>query len=172
MNNILKYSLVLFLLLLVQTTLFNHIIIGHGIIIFVYVLIILILPLKTPGWALLLISFLTGLAMDSIFNSGGIHAFSTVLTAFVRPLFLKILTNPYDLELAFSPGIRSLGFLNFLKYSSILIFIHNFSVAFLEVFNFSNFFFNLLIVLINSTLTLLICLMLEALFRKEKTRSL
>jgi rod shape-determining protein MreD len=170
MNNIVKYALILLLLLFMQIAFFNHIIIGYGIIVFVYILFILVLPVKTPGWTILLIAFFSGLAIDSVFNSGGIHSFSTVLVAFLRPLILRFVSNPYDLELAFRPGMKSLGFLNFVKYSVILVFVHNFMVLYLEAFSFSGFLLNFLIVLINTALTVLVCLLLEAMFRKEKIR--
>jgi len=118
----------------------------------------------------LIIAFITGLAIDSVFNTGGIHAFSSVMVAYLRPFILRFISNPYDLEQTVRPGIKSIGFNNFVKYAAILLLVHNLAIVYLEVFSFSSFFLNFVIALINTALTLLVCLLLEGLFRKENVR--
>jgi hypothetical protein len=171
MNKIIRYAFVLFLLLVFQFAVFNHIVIGQGVTIFIYLFFFLILPLRTPGWALLMTAFLTGLAVDSVFNTGGIHAFATVFIAFMRPIILNRIEFVMDRDLVYRPGIRSMGWLNFLKYTFIISFIHQFTLFYLEVFHFRYFFYHLLIVLLNTLLTTVICLLIEVLFKAERSRA-
>src|SRR5688572_13318049 len=51
---------------------------------FIYPLFILILPLSTPVWFLLIASFAMGITVDSFMDTGGIHAAACVLMAFFR----------------------------------------------------------------------------------------
>lgn len=171
MNKIPGYTLILFLLLALQFAIFNHIYIGYGITMYVYILFFLILPLRTSGWLMLLLGFITGLAVDSVFNTGGIHAFSTVFICYFRPYVLRFFERSIDLELAFRPGIQAMGFMNFLRYTVFIVFIHNLFIFFLEVFHFGNFFFNLFLIIVNTLLTSFICIIFEALFKKEKFRT-
>jgi hypothetical protein len=171
MNRVPLFSLILLLLLALQFAVFNHIYIGYGFTIYVYVLFFLILPFRMPGWLFLLLACIVGLGVDSVFNTGGIHAFSSVFVAFARPRILKSFEQSYDKELAFRPGIQTMGFLNFLKYSLVIVFIHNFLIFYLEVFHLRGFFYHLFIVIVNTVLTTFVCLLLEALFKKEKFRS-
>jgi len=171
MNKIVRYALVLFLLLVFQFAVFNHIVVEQGITIFIYLFFFLILPLRTPGWAVLLLGFSTGLAVDSVFNTGGIHAFATVLIAFLRPYILNKNEFVMDRELVYRPGIRSMGGVSFLKYSFTMAFIHHFILFYLEVFHFRSFFLHLLIVLINTLLTSIICMLIEVLFKSERSRA-
>ncbi len=170
MNKVPRYLLIVLMLMALQLSVFNHIYIGYGIVMFVYVLFILILPIQIPGWLILLTGFFTGIAVDSVFNTGGIHAFSTVFIAYLRPKVLKYFERSIDFELAYRPGIQSMGFMNFLRYTIIIVFFHNLLIFYLEVFHFRSFFSNFFIVIVNTLLTSLICIMFEALFKKEKFR--
>lgn len=168
MNNYLKQILIFLLLVVLQTALFDNIVINMGISIYVYVMFILILPFKTPGWAMLLLGLTLGLLMDSFYNTGGIHGAATVFVAYARNTVIKIFQNAYDNEYAIRPGIKSLGFLKFARFVFILVLLHNLVVYFLELFHFKALFSNLLIALINTVLTTFIILAIESLVKKEK----
>lgn len=170
MNNGLKYFLILILLLVLQLAIFNNISMGHGITVFIYIMFFLILPFRVPVWGILLLGFACGLMLDSIFNTGGIHAFSCVFIAYMRPKVLRIFEHSYDQETAFRPGIQSLGLSNFIKYTLGIVFIHNFVILFIEVFTLSLFFKNLFIVIVNTILTTFFCVVFEALLKKERSR--
>ncbi len=170
MSNLIRYGLVPVLLLILQFSVFNNISFGYGITVFVYVLFFLVLPLRLPGWALLLIGFATGLIVDSVFNTGGVHAFASVFTMFMRPNILKTFEQSFDYDTTFRPGTQSMGFTNFIKYTISMTFIHNFVLFYLEVLTLKSFFFHLLIVIANTLLTTLFCVVFEALFKKEKSR--
>ena len=51
---------------------------------YIYILFILSLPVKLPNWITLLLAFVLGLTIDAFSNTMGMHAFATVLVAFLR----------------------------------------------------------------------------------------
>jgi len=64
---------------------------GYYLKIFIYPLALLMLPLKMPTWATLIIAFVTGLAVDMFYNTAGMHAGACVAMMFIRPLFINLL---------------------------------------------------------------------------------
>ncbi|RLD50843.1 MAG: rod shape-determining protein MreD [Bacteroidetes bacterium] len=167
--NVLLKNVGLFLLLIfLQVFLLNNIsLTKFGININFYVLLILILPFEISGWLLLLSAFFLGLSLDMFADTGGVNAASLVFVAFFRPLILKIL-NPRDGYLPDTkPGIFQYGFLWFLKYAFILVFIHNLLYWLFLEFSFSNFFLTLYKALISTFLVLILVLLSQFLFGKN-----
>ena len=141
LNVLLKVSGRFILLILLQVLLLNNIsITEYGITPYFYILFILILPFDTPGWVLLLFGFILGLIIDMFCDTGGTHASATVLTAFLRPVVLKILSLRDGYAPESMPSVLYYGFLWFLKYSLILIFIHHITFYLMLEFSFANFF--------------------------------
>jgi len=89
--------------------------------IFIYPLFILLLPLKTPHWALLLLGFLMGLCVDMFYDSLGLHAAAGVLIAYARKFVSQILEPRGGYEINDSPNKTDMGFSWFLQYSGILM---------------------------------------------------
>jgi rod shape-determining protein MreD len=132
-----------------------------------YVLLILVLPFEIPGWILLISAFFLGLTLDMFADTGGVNAGSLLFVAFLRPLLLKTL-HPRDGYLPdTTPGIYHYGFLWFLKYSFILVFLHNLMYRLLLEFTFSNFFMTLYKALISTLFVLLLILLSQFLFGKN-----
>ncbi len=132
-----------------------------------YVLLILILPLEIPGWLLLLSAFFLGLFLDMFADTGGVNAASLLFAAFLRPLTLKIL-HPRDGYLPDTvPGINKYGLSWFLKYSFIIVFIHNLSYWLFLEFSFSHFFLTLYKAFISTLLVLILVFLSQFLFGKN-----
>ncbi|MGI5914575.1 MAG: rod shape-determining protein MreD [Bacteroidales bacterium] len=167
-NNILKYGLYAVILVLIQLLVCNNIQFSGYINPYVYLLFILILPVDTPSWLLLLVAFLMGLIIDIFSGTFGLHAFATTFVAFIRPAVLGLIA-PHDGYQSSQSGfsIGSYGFKWFLIYSSILVFVHHFVLFFLEVFRMTNFFNTFLRVLLSSLFSVLFILLFE-LIRKGK----
>lgn len=106
---------------------------------FIYPLFILLLPLETPVWLLLLIGFGTGITMDVFNNTAGMHAFACVLMAYLRTNVLNALLPKHLSEYGNqTPGIKNMGWMPFLTYSSFLIFIHHCVFFIIEMWNLDN----------------------------------
>jgi rod shape-determining protein MreD len=77
------------LLLLLQIVILNNIHFLGYINPFPYILFIILYPVNSNKTGLLIASFFLGLVMDIFLNSGGVHAASCVLLAYLRPVFFK-----------------------------------------------------------------------------------
>jgi len=138
---------------------------------YLYVYFILLLPFETPGWLLLIASFLMGFSIDTFVGTMGIHTAASVLMAFARPLIIKAIPSRKEFEPGMKPSISDLGFLWFFTYSLLLIFIHHFALFYLEVFSFTDFFNTLLRVLLSSIFTILLVIIAQYLFFKASGKN-
>jgi len=167
-NEVLKNILRYFLLAAAQVMVLNHINLVGFLNPYVYVLFILLLPFETPAWLLLLAGFGMGFTIDAFTNSWGLHTAAATFMAFSRPGVLGLITSKKEYEPGIRPGIRDLGLNWFLSYGFFMIFLHHFALFLLEAFRFSEFFPTLLRVVLNTILTLVICVLVQYLFTRSK----
>ena len=106
---------------------------------FIYILFILLLPVDVPDWFLLLLAFITGIIIDVFDNTIGVHAFALIFVTFFRPFILKIWApfDGYDSVKELLP--HEYGFGWFVKYSLLMVAIHQLILFFMEAFSFQNF---------------------------------
>ncbi|HHJ09985.1 MAG TPA: rod shape-determining protein MreD [Bacteroidetes bacterium] len=134
-RNIVRYlSLVLF-----QVLILNHMNLSGYINPYIYILFILLLPVRINKSMLLLFAFLTGLTIDYLGNTLGLHAAATVFMAFLRPSVIKVFFNNVEFLSGDEPGIAKIKTGGFLKYSLVLVFVHHSVLFFLEIFDFHDF---------------------------------
>jgi len=177
MNVYLKNFLRFCIIILLQVLILNKITLrwwsepGFPIFIpYVYPLFILLLPFETPVWALLIMGFVLGTTVDSFMNTAGMHAFATVLIAYLRTNVLSALLPRNLSEYAgLSPSIRSMSWMPFLVYSAFLILLHHFVFFTIELWNVSNFGFLLLKVLASSVTSMLFIVVYLLLFTRQNT---
>jgi hypothetical protein len=168
MRRYLKYVLIFIVLVLLQVLVLNRINFSGYINPYLYVLFILILPFETPGWLLLISSFLIGFSVDIFSNTLGMNAAASVFMAFCRPLVIRLVTTPREFEPNMEPGIRDIGFRWFLSYSLILIFLHHLVLFYLEAFSFTQFFSTLLRATLSTVFTLALVILSQYLFFMRK----
>jgi rod shape-determining protein MreD len=90
MNSALGLHIVQFIMLvLAQVAIFNNINFLGYINPYIYIIFIFLFPIKDNRLMLLLVSFLLGMTIDTFLDSGGVHAASSVLLAYSRPVLLK-----------------------------------------------------------------------------------
>jgi len=143
-------------LILLQVGLINNIELSIFLSPMLIVLFIVLLPIETPKWLLLLSSFLLGLIVDVFMNSLGILAFSAVLVAYLRPFYL-IITAPRDgYEKGSAIGVNDYGWSWFLRYAMALTFVLHFFYFLLVGFGQENFLVVLWQTIISSFVTLLL----------------
>lgn len=133
---------------------------------YIYVLFILLLPLNSPRYIVLLLAFITGLSIDIFSNSLGIHAFATVIIGYMRAPVIGLITSREEDQSNY-PGLAQNKFSWFLKYTSIMVFIHHFALFYVEVFTFSNFFGTLFRAFLSSLFSIFIIVLSQfIIFRK------
>lgn len=169
-NVLLKNTIIFLILILVQVTILNNIQFSGYINPYLYVIFILLLPFRTPGWLLLISSFFLGLIIDIFCNTPGMHTISSVFIAFCRPFLLNILASKEDYEELIQPTIKHLGLTWYIVYSAILVFLHHFILFFVEVFSFHQFFLTLLKIFLSLFFTLLFVFITQYLFFEKKER--
>jgi len=148
-RNIFRFVVVI----LFQVLVMDNVLINGYMIPYIYLLFILLMPFETPKWIQLLSGFALGLTMDLFSGTLGMHTAATVLVAFVRPYLLDLLASRDGYELDTFPRIHYYGFLWFLKYTLIIVFIHHLALFYLEVFQLKVFFSTLLRVILSTILS-------------------
>lgn len=135
---------------------------------YIYPLFILLLPISTPVWFVLLSGFFLGITMDSFMDTGGIHAMACVLMAFARVKVLSILLPKRLTEYKNSaPNIKTMGWSPFLTYASVLLLLH-FSIFYLiEIWSFQSMGYLLLKILASLITSMVFVVLYALLFSKS-----
>jgi len=148
-RNILRFAA----LVLFQVLVMDNIMISAYMIPYVYLLVIILMPFETPRWLLLLTGFMLGLSIDFFSHTLGMHTAAAVLAAFVRPYLLKLLAPRDGYEPETFPRVYYYGFVWFVKYSLLLVFIHHLCLFYLEVFQLKDFLATLARVILSTLLS-------------------
>src|SRR4051812_18702722 len=87
-------------LVAIQVLVLNNVQLGGYINPFLYVMFILMLPVRFPKIVVLLLSLLTGIVIDMFSNTMGMHAAACLMMGYLRPGWLRILAprDGYDSE--------------------------------------------------------------------------
>ncbi|WP_435137088.1 rod shape-determining protein MreD [Formosa sp. A9] len=153
------------ILVLVQVVVLNHINFLGYINPYLYILFIVLYPIKNNRLLFLLFSFLLGLTIDMFSDSGGVHAAACVSITYLRPLILKwSFGSAYEHN---SIKFNTIEFGTKLLYISILTLIHHCILFLLEVFNFSEIILTLQKTLFSSIFTILLCTIVTIIFSKR-----
>jgi rod shape-determining protein MreD len=165
--NAFKYLLIFAVSVLLQVLLCNNILIARVIAPFIYILFIILLPFNTPRSLLLFLSLALGLTIDIFTNTPGVHASACLITGFLRPVILELITSRETLESVPSPRVKSMGFHWFTTYVTFMVIIHHFFLFFIESFTFQSFLLTLLRIILSSVLSIALILLSQYLiFRK------
>ena len=174
MSDFLRNTIRFCLFILIQVYVLNKIPHLHRYITpYVYYLFILWLPFSVSRQWLLLIGFLTGLALDYFSMTPGLHAAACTLVAYVRPLIIGILTPKDNTEFNYrEPSPRAMQWTPYAVYVLVLTLLHDGYMLFLEWLDFGSF-LDFLIKLVSTTgISLLLIFTVELLFsRKMKFRT-
>ncbi|MFV0571375.1 MAG: rod shape-determining protein MreD [Xanthomarina gelatinilytica] len=132
---------------------------------YLYILFILLYPLKNNRVIFILVSFLLGLTIDTFLDSGGVHAAASVTIAFIRPFILKFSFGAvYDHQ---TMKFDNVEFGSKLTYIAILTLIHHFILFSLEFFNFYKIILILQNTLFSSIFTIILCVLTTIIFSRR-----
>ena len=172
MNSLVTKSVIrAVLLILLQGLVFRRIAFQMGdfafIHLFIYPIIILLLPIRTPKILQITIAFLVGLSIDAFYSSYGIHASAMVFTAYIRNFIIKLLEPHSGYNVDESPTLNRLGFSWFLSFASILFFVHLFFYFSVEAFSFVFFFEILMNTIFSFIASILMVVLYQLIFRSN-----
>ena len=160
-----KYLSLLPIYVLLQVLVLNQILFSAYINPFLYLLLIISLPLKTPKWFLLIYAFLLGFVIDLFSSSLGFHSTASVLIVFVKPIISKI-TIPHNILGEMDEiSLQKIGVKAYVTFSSLLIVIHSNCLFMLEHLNFN---FTILSKVIASSIITLAIILITQLFIWQK----
>lgn len=134
---------------------------------YLYVYIILVLPINLHKRILLPIGFVTGLCMDFFTHTPGIHTSAVLTMAFARPYVLKAI-RPREGYESIIPSTKNMGFSKFFTYSFILIMIHHIWLFSLLYFSSKLWLYILGHAFLSGLFTLLLTFLLQLFSQKQK----
>ncbi len=163
MNNLLSIHTIRFIaLILLQVLLFNNINFMGYINPMVYILFIILFPVKNNKTLFLFLSFLLGLIIDIFMDSGGINATATLVTAFIRPAVLKFSFGAVYEHQALK--FNNIDFGQKITYITLLTVTHHIIYFSLEIFNTSKIILVLQNTLFSSIFTIILCVLITTIF--------
>lgn len=153
------------LLILIQVLVLNQLDLFNGSVQpFLYILILLLLPFKTPAWAQLLIGLALGLVMDMFSFTLGMHTSACLLLCFARPGILRVLSPRDGYEMGMNPTISHMGIAWYFLYAGSLTLIHHFWLFTIEVLRWDLLPSVFLRTLLSSIATLILIFLVQFLF--------
>ena len=169
MINIIGSNIIRFIFLAVfQIAILNNIDLGGYLSPFLYILFIILLPFETPKWLILVSAFFIGITVDIFSNTIGLHAFSSVFIAFVRPSILHSFAPHDGYSTGSTPLTNSYGLNWFLRYSALMTIIHSLIFFYIEAFSFEFFFSTLWKAILSSVFTLILIILSRLLTVKRQ----
>lgn len=171
MSNLLRYIIRFALLILVQVFILYEIPPLHQYFTpLLYFVFILWLPFTIGRSSLLILSFLTGLALDFFTKTPGMHAAACVLIGYVRPFIINLIVPQQGAEFNYrEPSATSLGNVQYIIYVVVLTFLHHGLLFTIQAFQFGNILYLLFKTLGTSIISFILILIVEIIFtRKQK----
>jgi rod shape-determining protein MreD len=163
---LIKYAFMFISLVLIQVLIFNQVQFSGFFNPYVYILFIILLPLSTPRYAVLILGFFLGLVIDVFSNSLGIHSAATVFVAYARPLVIRIISNRED-DKSDYPGLYQNKLMWFINYVVIMVLLHHLILFYLEVYTFANFFNTLYRVILSSLFSIIVIVLSQFLVFRD-----
>lgn len=157
------------LLLLLQVFVLNNVAFMGYLNPYIYILFVMMLPVRMPRSTVLILAFLLGLGMDMFENSGGVHIAATVLLAYVRLPIMKVATQRRG-EDFMSVKPNKLRFSNLVVYAVLAIFIHHLTLFLIESYSFKDLGNVLMRTLVSSIFTLIFVLIVQLWNYRKKDR--
>ena len=166
MNSVIFSNSIRFIVLVfVQVLICNNINFLESINPYIYVLFIILFPVKNNRVLFVFLGFLLGLSIDLFLDSGGIHAAASVAVAYARPVMLKSSFGTiYEYQ---SIKFDIVDFGSKLTYIVFVVVVHHLILFSLEIFSISKILLILQKTLFSSIFTILLCVMLTIIFSRK-----
>lgn len=165
-NDVLLNSARFVALILAQVLIFDNIHLFGFINPYVYLLFLVLFPVRVNTMQFLFIGFLLGLTMDFFSDTGGIHAAACLVVAYLRPVFLRF---SFGISIEYnSVKISNTPVGGRLTYITLVVLTHHLVLFFLEIFSLKHTLFIIKTVLFSSIFTILLSLVLMVIFSTKK----
>jgi rod shape-determining protein MreD len=143
------------LLVLIQTLVLNNIQFLGFVNPCAYLLFIVSQPVRQPRALTVAMAFAVGITIDMFSNTLGIHAFATVLAAYLRKYIIKLFVQIEE-GVNMVPSFHTFGVAAYIKYLAATVLIHHFTLFSLEAFSFADFWLVIIRITASAIVTALI----------------
>ena len=158
----LRLGLITLLLVLLQGVAFNRLHLFSVATPYLFVYLIIKLPIGMSRFWVLLLSFLTGFLLDILTDTPGLNAGTLTLIAMLRPIAIAIFL-PKDIQRSYVPSVKMTGTMPFWYYTAVIVAVHHIFLILAELFSFVDFKFMLLRIIFSTLLTLVLLALIELL---------
>ncbi len=124
MTSILHQIYRLLVLIALQAFLFSRLIVLRYGVSFVYIFFVLFMPLQWPKWVQYILAFLSGLAVDILSGTYGLHAISATIIVALRDVVIRLILPSYNEEEWESINIFNRDIGEYIIYSFVLSFVY------------------------------------------------
>lgn len=125
MRNIWRYILLFVITLLLQLFLLDRMTVGVWFVPLVYTAALILLPLNTPSFVVLLTGLATGLAADLTTGTAGLNVIAALPAAYLRRPLLRIFCSRELMRETLVPSPETMGRFKFILYASSIISLHS-----------------------------------------------
>ena len=169
-QSIIRNSIRWIVLMFLQIFVLNNIYLGGVFNPYLYVLIILSLPIELSAVAILFIGFFTGFTLDLFTHTLGMHTMSLTLLAFMRPKILDLVAPRDGFEFGSSVNVRDMGWGKYSVYALLLIFPHHLLLFTTEAFSSKLIWLAVQKTLLNTVLTFLLVFLIQSFTPIKKSK--
>lgn len=168
MQRILEYILLFVIVVALQVFFFDNLQLSLYIRPFVYLAFLILLPMESKGYLLLLLGLLTGFTMDLFMGTPAVNTIATVFIAFCRPTLLRLFVGKEIIEEGGIPTVRKIGMGKFIRYSLAVILLHSILFFTLETMTTTGIAFTLLRIVASTLCTAIAVFFCQLLFVVQK----
>lgn len=165
---IIRYIIYFISLVLLQTLLFNYVSLGTGLVPFVYILAVLLLPIDIQNWFLIIFSFFLGFTIDVFSDTLALNTMALLFVALIRPLVIQLLAPSDGYNVGTLPSFSSFKLGRFIVYALILVFFDQLIYFSFDIFAFSKFGIIILKTFVNTIFSVIFITILHLIFFKNK----
>lgn len=164
MNYTLRYLLLFVVAVALQLFVFDSLNLGPYVNPLVYIVFIVLLPMKTLPVAVLGMGLALGVCMDAFTGTAGLHTIATLFTSYSRQFLLNVIVGKEYVVEGGIPSVKSIGTGKFLRYASIVVFAQCIVFFTFEAMNWRYFYLVLLKIALSGAITLLFVWLISLLF--------
>jgi len=172
MYRFLHYLLMLLTAVALQVFLFDNLQLSLYIHPLIYIAFLLLLPMETRPFTLLLAGTALGVAVDLLGGMPAVNTIATVFTAFCRPLVLRLFVGREVVREGGEPNASRIGAGKFMRYAFVLILIHGALFFTLETMSLTGIGYTALRVAVSTACTVVVVWFFQLLFTGKTSRTL
>lgn len=167
MRDLIKYLLWFVGVILLQSFVFDNLVLPGGFAISFYIIFILILPFNTPIGILMILGFAAGLSVDALSDTFGLNASAALTLAAIRPRLYRFFEPAAGYGENQIPNLTQMGWSWTIKVYTIGILVYYTWFYVLSFLRMSGLWFTASKIMYSTLATLLTILMAQVLFRRK-----